>query len=95
MLKTVVAGAAALFVAASPLAHAQTPSAAPADRLKTSERLNITDRNALTDLRIDLVKGRVAINPRPDKILAACRERYPCQGGGSESPFCKNRRNNG
>ena len=28
MLKTVAAGAAALFVAASPLAHAQTPSAA-------------------------------------------------------------------
>ena len=67
MLKTVVAGAAALFVAASPLAHAQTPSAAPADRLKTSERLNITDRNALTDLRIDLVKAALQLTPDQTK----------------------------
>ena len=67
MLKTVVAGAAALFVAASPPAHAQIPSAAPADRLKTSERLNITDRNALTDLRIDLVKAALQLTPDQTK----------------------------
>ena len=54
MMKIVVVGAAALFLAASPIAHAQTPSPA------TPERLNAADRNTLTDLRIDLVKGRVA-----------------------------------
>ena len=66
-LKTVAAGAAAPFVAASPLAHAQTPSAATADRLKTSERLSLTDRNALTDLRIDLVKGALQLTPEQQK----------------------------
>ena len=67
MLKTIAAGAAALFVAASPLAHAQTPSAATEDRLKTSERLSQTDRNALTDLRIDLVKGALQLTPEQQK----------------------------
>ncbi|MGC1642191.1 MAG: Spy/CpxP family protein refolding chaperone, partial [Pseudolabrys sp.] len=67
MLKTVAAGAAALLVAASPLAHAQTPSAATEDRLKTSERLSQTDRNALTDLRIDLVKGALQLTPEQQK----------------------------
>ena len=67
MLKTVVAGAAALFVAASPLSQVQTPSAAPTERLKTSERLNVTDRNALTDLRIDLVKAALQLTPDQTK----------------------------
>ena len=56
MLKTVVIGTTALFLTASSTANAQssqTPSATP-------ERLNAADRNTLTDLRIDLVKGRVA-----------------------------------
>ncbi|MGB8073422.1 MAG: Spy/CpxP family protein refolding chaperone, partial [Pseudolabrys sp.] len=65
--ETVAAGAAALFVAASPLAHAQTSSAATVDRLKTSERLSQTDRNALTDLRIDLVKGALQLTPEQQK----------------------------
>ena len=50
-----------------PLAHAQTPSAATEDRLKTSERLSQTDRNALTDLRIDLVKGALQLTPEQQK----------------------------
>ena len=61
MLKTIAAGAAALFVAASPLAHAQTPSSA------TPERLSQTDRNALTDLRIDLVKAALQLTPEQQK----------------------------
>ena len=51
----------------SPLAHAQTPSAATEDRLKTSERLSQTDRNALTDLRMDLVKGALQLTPEQQK----------------------------
>ena len=37
------------------------------DRLKTSERLSQTDRNALTDLRIDLVKGALQLTPEQQK----------------------------
>ena len=51
MLKIVAAGVTALFVTACPIAHAQTPPAA------TPERINLADRNALTDMRIDLVKA--------------------------------------
>ncbi len=61
MLKIVAAGATALFVTASPIAYAQTPSAA------TPERLNLTDRNTLTDLRIDLVKAALQLTPDQQK----------------------------
>ena len=62
MLKIVAAGATALFVAASPLAYAQTPSAAK------PERLNVADRNTLTDLRIDLVKAALQLTPDQQKL---------------------------
>src|SRR5207245_10893000 len=52
MLKTVVIGTTALFLAASSIANSQT-SSPPA----TPERLNATDRNTLTDMRVDLVKA--------------------------------------
>jgi len=67
MMKTVAAGATALFVAGTTLAHAQTPSAATSDRLKTPEQLNVTDRNTLTDLRIDLVKAALQLTPEQTK----------------------------
>jgi LTXXQ motif family protein len=62
MLKIVAAGATALFVAASPLAYAQTPSAAK------PEQLNAADRNTLTDLRIDLVKAALQLTPDQQKL---------------------------
>ena len=55
MLKIVTAGATALFITASPLAYAQTPSAA------APERLSIAASNTLTDLRIDLVKAALQL----------------------------------
>ena len=65
MLKIVAAGATALFVTASPIAYAQTPSAA------TPERLNLADRNALTDMRIDLVKAALQLTPDQQKYWPA------------------------
>jgi hypothetical protein len=65
MLKIVAAGAMALFVSASPLAYAQTPSAAK------PEQLNVADRNTLTDLRIDLVKAALQLTPDQQKLWPA------------------------
>jgi LTXXQ motif family protein len=62
MKKIVVVGSTALFLAASPMAHAQAPSPA------TPERLNATDRNTLTDLRIDLVKAALQLTPEQEKL---------------------------
>jgi len=64
MLKIVVAGTTALFLAASPIAHAQTSSATP-------ERLNAADRNTLTDMRIDLVKAALQLTPDQEKYWPA------------------------
>jgi hypothetical protein len=61
MLKIVAASATALFITASPLAYAQTPSrAAP-------ERLSIAAWNTLTDLRLDLVKAALQLTPEQAK----------------------------
>jgi hypothetical protein len=65
MLKIVMAGATALFVAASPLAYAQTPSAA------APERISLADWNKLTDLRIDLVKSALQLTPDQQKLWPA------------------------
>ena len=62
MFKIVTAGAAALFVAASPLAYAQTPSAT------APERISLADWNKLTDLRIDLVKSALQLTPDQQKL---------------------------
>ena len=64
MKKIVVVGATALFLAASPIAHAQTPSATP-------ERLNAADRNTLMDLRIDLAKAALQLTPDQEKYWPA------------------------
>jgi hypothetical protein len=61
MLKTAAAVATALFVTASPLAYAQTPSTA------LPERLSAADRNRLTDLRIDLVTAALQLTPDQTK----------------------------
>ena len=62
MLKVVAAGAAALFVTASPLAYAQIPSAA------APAQLSIAASNTLTDLRIDLVKTALQLTPEQQKF---------------------------
>jgi hypothetical protein len=61
MIKTVLVGTTALFLIASPIAHAQTTSATP-------ERLNAADRNSLTDLRIELVKAALQLTPEQEKL---------------------------
>ena len=54
MMKLVVVGTTALFLTASSIANAQSSqTSSPA----TPERLNATDRNTLTDMRVDLVKA--------------------------------------
>jgi LTXXQ motif family protein len=62
MMKTVVFGAAALFLTTSQIALAQTP--APA----TAERLNAAERNTLTDMRIDLTKAALQLTPEQEKL---------------------------
>jgi hypothetical protein len=64
MLKIMAVGATALFVAASPLAQAQTHSGA-------AGRASTADWNALTDLRIDLVKAALQLTPDQMKYWPA------------------------
>jgi LTXXQ motif family protein len=68
MLKLVAAGVAVLFVAASPVAHAQTPS----DR--TLDRLSATDWNALTDARVNIVKAALQLTPDQEKYWPAIED---------------------
>ena len=65
MMKIVVVGTTALFLTASPVALAQTPSPA------TQERLNAADRNTLLDLRIDLTKAALQLTPDQEKLWPA------------------------
>ncbi len=68
MLKTVVIGTAALFLTASSIANAQTPqTSSPA----SPQRLNATDRNTLTDMRVDLVKAALQLTPEQEKYWPA------------------------
>ena len=62
MLKLTAAAATALFVTASPVVYAQTPSAVPLERLSTA------DLSKLTDLRIDLVKAALQLTPDQTKF---------------------------
>src|SRR5438477_9647483 len=68
MLKTVVIGTTALFLTASSIANAQSPqTSSPA----TPERLNATDQNTLTDMRVDLVKAALQLTPEQEKYWPA------------------------
>jgi hypothetical protein len=65
MLKIAVAGTTALFLTASSIANAQSSqTSAPA----SPERLNVADRNSLTDMRIDLVKAALQLTPDQEKL---------------------------
>lgn len=65
MLKIIAIGTTALFVAASPLAYAQTSS------VGAPGRLSAADWNTLTDLRIDLVKAALQLTPEQMKYWPA------------------------
>ena len=60
MIKIVVLGTTALFLAASPVAIAQTTSPA------TQERLSPAEQDQLTDMRIDLVKAALQLTPEQE-----------------------------
>jgi len=65
MLKTVVIGTTALFLTASSIANAQSSqTSSPA----TPERLNATELNTLTDMRVDLVKAALQLTPEQEKL---------------------------
>ena len=65
MLKTVLIGTTALFLAASSTANAQSSqTSSPA----TPEQLTATERNTLTDMRVDLVKAALQLTPEQEKL---------------------------
>jgi ABC-type transporter Mla subunit MlaD len=68
MLKTVVIGTTALFLTASSVANAQSSQSSQTSAPATSERLNATDRNTLTDMRVDLVKAALQLTPEQEKL---------------------------
>jgi hypothetical protein len=68
MLKTVVIGTTALFLTASSIANAKSSqTSSPA----TPERLNATDQNTVTDMRVDLVKAALQLTPEREKYWPA------------------------
>jgi hypothetical protein len=68
MFKIVVAGTSALFLSASPIAHAQTSSTSTPSPAAAPEQLNTTDRNTITDMRVDLVKAALQLTPDQEKL---------------------------
>jgi len=67
MLKIVAAGATALFVSVSPLAYAQSSPPTP-------QRFSEADWNALTDLRIDLIKEALQLTPQQTQYWPAIED---------------------
>ena len=68
MLKTVVIGTTALFLAVPSIANAQSSQTSPP---ATPGQLNATDRNTLTDMRVDLVKAALQLTPEQEKYWPA------------------------
>jgi hypothetical protein len=68
MLRTIGAGITALLLTASPLAYAQTPSAA------APERSNAADWAGLTDARIEITKAALQLTPDQEKHWPAVEE---------------------
>ena len=67
MMKIVLLGTTALFLtaSASQIANAQnSQTSSPA----TPERLTATERNTLTDMRVDLVKAALQLTPAQEKL---------------------------
>ena len=61
MLKTLAAGATALFLVASPLAYAQASSD------DVTDRLSAADLSAVTDARINIIKATLQLTPDQEK----------------------------
>ena len=64
-MKGIAIGLAALFVAASPLAHAQNTAGGGADRISQA------DLDALTDARINVVKATLQLTPDQERYWPA------------------------
>jgi hypothetical protein len=71
MLKTVVIGTTAILLTASSIANAQSPQTSSSATLQRLNALNATDRNALTDMRVDLVKAALQLTPEQEKYWPA------------------------
>jgi len=65
MMKIVVIGTTAFFLTASSIANAQNSKTTSS---ATPERLNVADRNTLTDMRVDLVKAALQLTPEQEKL---------------------------
>jgi len=65
MMKIVVIGTTAFFLTASSIANAQNSQSTSS---ATPERLNVADRNTLTDMRVDLVKAALQLTPEQEKL---------------------------
>lgn len=81
MSRLAAAGATAFFVAASSFAHAQTPAPAqvspPAQAATTAvapEHARASDRSALIDARLNVVKATLALTPDQEKFWPAIDE---------------------
>ena len=68
MLKIATAGLTALFVTASPLVYAQTPS------MQTIEHLTPSDWSALTDAKIDIVRATLRLTPEQERFWPAVED---------------------
>lgn len=80
MSKLVVAGVIALtFVAASPVAYAQAPSA------PTQAMPNAAELNALTDARIAIVKAALQLTPDQEKMWPAIEEAVRARATGRQA----------
>jgi hypothetical protein len=64
MLKLVISGTTALFLATSGIASAQTSTAPPV-------QLSAADSQTLTDMRVDLVKAALQLTPDQEKFWPA------------------------
>jgi hypothetical protein len=66
MLRIVAAGVTALFLTASPLAYAETPSG--------GATLSAADWTKLTDMRVDIVKAALKLTPEQEKSWPAIED---------------------
>lgn len=66
MFKIAAVGMTALFVTASPLAYAQST--------QMSDRFNAAEWNALTDMRVDLIKNALQLTPDQAKFWPAIED---------------------
>jgi hypothetical protein len=81
MLKIATAGVTALFVTASPLAYAQTPSQTPS----AGERISTADLDKLTDIRVNVVKAALQLTPDQEKYWPAVEDAIRARANNREA----------